>query len=73
MQKLRNSGVNAQSFDPLKRGTNIGVSEQWRAVMQASDFQHMGEYLVLIEPRSGALRIEKMPYWKNKETYVSLT
>ena len=72
VQKLRNSGVNAQSFDPLKRGTNTGVSEQWHAVMQASDFQHMGEYLVLIEPRSGALRVEKMPYWQNKETYLTV-
>lgn len=70
LQKLRSTGSNAQMFDPTKRGSSSNISEHWREVMQPAEFQHLGDVLVLIEPRSGALRIEKMPFWKYREKYA---
>lgn len=70
VQQLANKGANAPIFDPLKRNTSSGTSEQWHAIMQGRDFQHLGDDLVLIEPRSGALKVRKMPYWKHRGEYV---
>lgn len=70
LQKLRSTGSSSQVFDPTRRGANVNTSEHWREIMQPAEFQHLGDVLVLIEPRSGALRVQKMPYWKHRAKYA---
>lgn len=70
VQELRNRGKSNQVLDPTKAGTNAGVSQQWHQVMQPAEFQHLGDDLLVIEPKSGYVRARKMPYWKHKGVYM---
>lgn len=75
IERMRNKGDSSQVFDPTHLGKNKGYSEQYQPIIRENEWAALGEDLVLVDSSPKAkqayVRVRKMPFWKNRETYIN--